>query len=208
MGAALICIAVLERLSNVSAWLGSAPTEVWFLLGGLVAVGLLVARERRGGAPAWEQLGTAALPSYRSTLPRLGQELARMRRYERPLAVVVLRTGSNGADPRRDGGNGKGAALDTSTLAFCHAGAILRDVLRDTDLLACDLGHRRYVVVLPETNREQAEQAAMRLQTRLAATIPLPLTAGIAQFPDDGLIVEELVKNALADCEKHGLAVH
>ena len=81
-------------------------------------------------------------------------------------------------------------------------------MLRDTDLLACDLGHRRYVVVLPETNREQAEQAAVRLQTRLAATIPLPLTAGIAQFPDDGLIVEELVKNALADCEKHGLAVH
>jgi GGDEF domain-containing protein len=206
MGAALICIAVLDRLANVSAWLGSAPTEVWFLLGGVLAAGILVARERRG-APAWEQLGTPALPSYRSTLPRLGQELARMRRYERPLAVVVLRTEVNGADPH--GGNGKGGSgVDAGTLAFCHAGAILRDLLRDTDLLACDLGHRRYVVVLPETNREQAELAAVRLQNRLSAAIPLPLSAGISEFPTDGLIVEELVKKAVAACGQHRLAVH
>ena len=215
MGGALFSFAIAGRLAQVAAWLGAAPVEAWLLLSGLVAAGLLYGRERRSRAAAGcEHLGAAALPSYRVALPRLGQELTRMRRYERPLAVVVLRVGADGG--HEQAGNGRNGshrahAGDTSPIAFGHAGVVLRDLLRDTDLAACDFGRQRYIVLLPETNREQAEQAAGRLAEHLGNVTPLALTSGVAEFPADGLIVDELVKSAAADCEKrsfHSVAVH
>jgi hypothetical protein len=156
------------------------------------------------------------VPSYRATLPRLARELARMRRYERPLVVVVFRAGEAYAEAAaKNGGRGNGGSLrrngrsghpysEGSSLAFWHAGAMLRDLVRDTDVVSCDFGSHQYVVVLPETNRQQAHQAAVRLQNLIRKVVQVPLRAGVAEFPSDGLIIEELVKGAAADCEKLG----
>src|SRR5438876_3742274 len=57
----------------------------------------------------------APLPTYRRSIPLLASELARVRRYQRPLAVVVLKpaadelSGSHGGNGQSHGnGNGNG----------------------------------------------------------------------------------------------------
>jgi GGDEF domain-containing protein len=146
---------------------------------------------------------TTALPSYRRSLPDLGHELARMRRYERALAVLVLRV-DNGSTPESGiSGNGNGPRPSAATrIPFWHVGTMLRDLLRDSDVATCEYTTGEYVVLLPETNRIQAIQAANRLGKIVFATTDLHVQSGVAEFPSDGLIVEELVRSAIEDCEK------
>jgi GGDEF domain-containing protein len=179
------------------------PFGPWLYAGGLLlGAGLLWARQRRP-ATAWGAPPNAdmAVPSYRGSLPRLSQELARMRSYERSLAVLVVDIDRRVAKP--DGTSGKRNGRELA-MAFWHMGAILRDLLRNSDIVTSDPADDRFVILLPEANRAQAELAANRLRTPLAAATQLHVRMGVAEFPGDGLIIEELVKSAGAESAGQG----
>ena len=148
------------------------------------------------------QLG--AVPTYRSTLKQLTDELARVRRYHRPLSIVVLRLESDQLllDLKRSlvAGSGNGGAesytqvMQTIQLVFSLIGSILKESLRDSDIACYDVPNNQYILMFPESNREQATMTVTRLKKLLFKRTAGHLVAGIAEFPADGLIVEDLVK--------------
>jgi len=128
----------------------------------------------------------------------LSLELARMRRYERSLAVMVLHLDSQPASQQQE----KRRALQNGAFAYWHVAAMLRDLLRNSDIVTSDPSAERFVILLPEANRNQALLAAHRLQTPILATAQMRVRLGVAEFPGDGLIIEELVRAAEEECAK------
>jgi hypothetical protein len=213
MGGETVTQSVIGSLSTMATGMADVLSGAWVPLAGLLVAAMLFWTWQRRSSGDVIMMGrgdTTALPSYRRSLPDLGQELARMRRYERSLTVLVLRL-VNGSTPEAgafgSGGNGsRGVPTPKSSaqLPFWHVGTMLRDLLRDSDVATCEYALGEYVLLLPETNRTQAIQAANRLGKIIFATTELRVQSGVAEFPTDGLIVEELVKSANEECNGHG----
>jgi len=84
-----------------------------------------------------------------------------------------------------------------------HLAGFLRVTLRDSDFSA-RFGGEEFVVILPDTNRDQAMPLMSRFREKFAAT-PLhhegkeygvTISIGMAQYPDDGETARELIKCA------------
>jgi len=86
-----------------------------------------------------------------------------------------------------------------------EVGRLLLSTLRSTDV-AVRYGGDEFVILLPETSKDQAVEAANRLRVEIAEQKflaaekfgPLRLTAslGVASFPDDAKLPEELLRKA------------
>jgi hypothetical protein len=81
-------------------------------------------------------------------------------------------------------------------VAFFLLGSLLRDALRETDCVAYAAERHMYAVLLPECGEPAAWQAAQRLGSVLNARTGVLVRAGVAEFPRDGLIVEDLFDSA------------
>ncbi len=89
-------------------------------------------------------------------------ELARLRRYGRPVAVLML-----DVDHFKAINDGHGHAAGDE--ALCHLAALCREELRDIDHLG-RLGGEEFAVALPEAGLEAAVEVAERLRLRIAGT--------------------------------------
>ncbi len=192
---------------------------VFVLLGAILI--LLLRRNRKtlmsanGRMPSADmQLG--AIPTFRRSLPQLTNELTRVRRYNRPLSIIILRIESDQLllDLKRslasDSGNGSASSysniIQTLQLVFSLVGSILRESLRESDIACYDVANNQYVIMLPECTRQQALMTVRRLKKLLFKRTAGHLMAGIAEFPADGLIIEDLVKRAMENCQPKLLA--
>ena len=102
---------------------------------------------------------TAGISLFRHSLPELTQEVARARRYQRPLSIVVLGMERDQLSEYMSslfghGGNGNGAYRDrllvrAAQLVTVVLGPVLRDVLRETDIVTYLAAEDRYVILLP-----------------------------------------------------------
>jgi hypothetical protein len=136
--------------------------------------------------------------------PQLDGELARARRYQRPLTVAVVRLDTDAPVERTDflfalGGNG---TVPHSQLTFFLAGAVLRDAVRGSDLVTYDARRDQYVILFTESTRLQTLQAAHRLQDLMYARTRLGMRIGLAEFPVDGLTLEDLITMACSEAVK------
>jgi GGDEF domain-containing protein len=188
-----------------TAWSSDPILGSWVpLLGVMIGASMFMSWQRHNKRPGTVPVESATLPSYRRSQNVMGAELARMRRYERSLCVLVLRL--DAAVPRNNNGTdagGKGAHGADPLVAYWEIGAVLRDVLRDSDVAATDLSKIQHVVLLPETKHEQAVQTATRIRKLVYSTTGLTVLAGVAEFPAQGLILDDLVKSAEEDCKQH-----
>lgn len=150
--------------------------------------------------PAQRQPGAPPAPDvrpYRAVYPQLVAELRRARRYEHCFAVVVL----SATAPAIGGGSstpGSAALMPvgfTPTLYFL-LGGVLRNTLRETDILTAAPESLAYALFLAETDRERAAQAVRRLRERFRECAGADLRTGCAEFPRDGLTIDDLVDGA------------
>ena len=177
------------------------------------ALGLMLLWERRKIRRVIEQFVSlashAAIPTYRSVLPELSNELARARRTQRPLSVMVLilETGLEKSleFPKRKSGNLDNGdkrfrieQIPTIALIFPQISYILRNTVRKSDIVACGPAPNEFVVVLAETAKKQAQPFTERFNELIASSGLTPLRTGIAEFPPDGLTIEDLVSRARA----------
>jgi len=114
----------------------------------------------------------------------LHKEVDRVRRYDRPLSVVMIDL-DNFKMINDQFGHQKGDAV------LMNVGALLRDEIRDIDF-AARYGGEEFVVVMPEIDGPKAVQAADRLRKKIEllykdVDLPESYTAasfGVADFPD------------------------
>jgi len=225
---------IQAQLSNIASVFDPADWASWGVCFASFGMGLFVSYwwRRRPGFDL-ETHGHPVIPSYREALGAFTKELERVRRFDRPLAVAVMKledprspestielvaSGANGSN-----GNGNGstsgstivstngnASLDdreailraTRHILFWNIGYALRDLLRESDVAACDISNQRYIVLLPESGEENASLAATRIEERIAESIGVRVRKGIAVFRSEGLTIADLVESASAKCDR------
>jgi len=150
--------------------------------------------------------GLTGLPNHRSFQTRLEEEVARARRGGRPLALMMV-----DLDDFRAVNNTYGhQAGDTTLVAIAAA---LRASVRGPDV-AARYGGDEFVVILPETDMDEALEVAERVRAAVAAldlseigvAIHMGTSVGVAGLPLHALAREDLVHAAdqAAYAAKHG----
>ncbi len=141
----------------------------------------------------------ASIPRYRRALHRLTAELERARRYGNSLTIAVL-----SVDPEQQKHRKRSftTLADNAEIAshffFSIISALLRDNLRNCDMLTYDVTNDYYVILMPETSASFAEQAITRLNEIITKRVKVNLCFGIAEFPTDGLTIDDLVTHSYA----------
>lgn len=148
-------------------------------------------RQERQGKKLFPQ--PASLPSYRDMLPQLQKELSRARRLERPLSVVVIRSGTPIKDANSCTDDDLNGLNQSEFLLSGPIGPIFGRAFRDIDCATYDGTSKQYVIVLPETTKPQAIQLVKRLNRLLGEKLASRLAVGLSEFPSDALCLEDLV---------------
>jgi diguanylate cyclase (GGDEF)-like protein len=193
----------------VSRVIEAIPTAIWFVLGGLAALALALAgtalvagaRARRRGHAIQAIEGLAISDALTGVLnrgafeERLRGELARARRYNRPLGLLTFDVAGLKAVNDAHGHSAGDEVLKSV------AGVITASI-RDHDLCG-RMGGDEYAVVVTEQSRAGAERVLERIQAEvpkrreaLGLRTDWGLSAGIAEFPNDGDTAEALLKAA------------
>ncbi|MCG8607907.1 hypothetical protein MJD09_23340 [bacterium] len=132
-----------------------------------------------------------------------------MRRYNRPLTIAVLKIESDQLlidlkrnliselDDSERRGNSYGHIIRTIQLVFSLAGSLLGESLRESDMATYDVATNQYIIALPECDTAQAMQTVHRLKKLLFKRTAGHLVEGVAEFPKDGIIIEDLVYKAM-----------
>jgi GGDEF domain-containing protein len=145
----------------------------------------------------------AAIPRYRRSLHRLTAELERARRYHHSLAIAVLSVDVE--QHRRKNSslvNLMGNAEIASQFFFSLVSSMLRDNVRGSDLVTYDVTSDHYVLLFPEAKLANAEQTLQRLKKIVLQRSKVLLRFGIAEYPGEGLILQDLVGLALARSQR------
>ena len=136
------------------------------------------------------------LPNRLATMNKAAKEFTRAKRYNRPLSMVMIDV-DHFKLINDEHGHSVGDHVLKEVSNICGA------TLRDSDVLG-RIGGEEFILLLPDTPKENAEQVAERMRSRLASSairhgeIELTITAsfGVASFtPDDGT-PEEMIERA------------
>jgi diguanylate cyclase (GGDEF)-like protein len=141
--------------------------------------------------------GLTGLTNYRGFTLTIGKEIERAVRFERPLSLLLLDL-DHFKLVNDVWGHPRGDAV------LVELAARIRSQVRDVDTLA-RYGGEEFVVVLPETDRAGAVQAAERICAAVRRRpfgedgeqpIDMTLSLGIAVFPDHGTSSTALLRLA------------
>ena len=192
-----------QFLAGHDAWVVASSFLAGLLIGGIS----LLRQSARYGS---REPSRPVVPPFREQLPLFMSEVDRARRYERALAVLVLKledpdtVGAALGLVDKQSGHGlvseRARALVQSArqVMFWNVGYVLKDLLRENDVAACDVPAHRYVVLLPEAAEEEALRAATRLGERLFDATGVHVRQGVAVYRQHGLTMEHLVESATA----------
>lgn len=139
--------------------------------------------------------GLTGLYNYRQFKLMLNQELLRAQRYGHSLSLIMF-----DIDNFKHVNDSYGHPCGDQILA--QTAATLRDIFRGADLVF-RYGGEEFTVLLPESNLEQAVNAAERTLAQIAETkidwpdiqeqLRVTVSAGVATFPNDGVTPEKLL---------------
>ncbi len=128
------------------------------------------------------------LANYRRLVETLELEIRRYGRSSKPVALILL-----DLNQLKKINDAHGHLVGSR--ALCRLANVLRLHSRDIDLPA-RYGGDEFVLILPETNSEAANNVAKRISDRLRSDSEEPqisVSTGAAVYPDDGQTLDELL---------------
>ncbi|MDP3589635.1 MAG: diguanylate cyclase, partial [Methylobacter sp.] len=137
------------------------------------------------------------LVNRRHMLNWLGDELKRCKRYQRQLCIIMF-----DVDYFKHFNDEYGHAAGDAVLVAL--GALLPQIVREVDL-TCRYGGEEFLLLLPETDLNQAMVVAENIRVRIAdlkvscegAALPkVTCSMGVSCYPDHAVTEEELLKTA------------
>ncbi|MBI5353874.1 MAG: hypothetical protein HZB50_14620 [Chloroflexi bacterium] len=122
---------------------------------------------------------------------KIKNEFARSRRFHRPLSLIVVHAFPKDEETVRE--MLKSLQRDVlARLSNARIGQAIGEALRQTDLLLRDrVG--RFIVLCPETDMEKIVILSERIARIVAERTGLHVDCGVASFPDEALIFEDLM---------------
>ncbi len=156
-----------------------------------------------GKEPIRAILDLAAIPSLRQSLPDLILEVARARRLSHTLSLAVVRAEFPNDQTRHGLRNVRYFKQDDTSAVktrqldlqeFSNCSRAFRDLLREVDCVAFDSVRDQFIVVLPGSTHSQAVETISRIGKYLGPDIANRLLVGIAEYPKDGLFLEDLIE--------------
>lgn len=188
-------VGVIELQAPAPLSVSTDLLEVMESLAGQAATAIEAARLHQATEELSLTDALTRLPNRRRLDDDLAAEAARSRRYQRPLAFVML-----DVDHFKRFNDTHGHQAGDSVLQ--ELAAALSDALRETDT-AYRYGGEEFCILLRETERPAAEQVAERIRARIenrfAARVGIgSITAslGVAAMPDDATTDTQLVAAA------------
>ena len=139
---------------------------------------------------------TAEVPDLHGALPRIAAEFERARRYERTVTVAVFTVAPAGRQASIAAIAGDRVAAADHESETNHLCPVVREAVRETDLVVCDPVARRCVVVMPEIGPEEGRRAVARMRELCASRLQCPVRGDLAVFPRDGWVFPDLVEVA------------
>jgi len=130
-------------------------------------------------------------------------EIYRSRRFQRPLAVVVVEQDIHSAQVASRLVQEAQESMVKRYISVVMARELSKQ-LRQTDLLL-EYGNRegRFAILSPETDHQAVQKVLDRVQT-VAHELEIDINFGIASFPDQALTFETLLHTAEMDLEVRG----
>lgn len=189
----LLAAAVWVAVWTAVDWLWPLPS--WIRFAGMVAslgamgaaAGAALDRWRAGSLTD----PLTGLGNRRLLNTELKRALAQAQRHRYPLALVLI-----DLDQFKAFNDQRGHWAGDQLLR--HLASLLGAGLRAGDL-AIRLGGDEFLLALPHTARDAAQQAARRLEQRLREETGVGFSFGVAVVPEDGTTVMELIRAADRD---------
>jgi hypothetical protein len=134
----------------------------------------------------------------------LGMEHARRLGYK--LAVIVIQelipaASKMAAANDEPGTREENGGMETRFVDVLRNTSLLRETLRMTDIVAYDEDRQFVVIMLPGVDNEQTAHAthtAQRIRMQLRLEPCNGVQIGCAEFPGDGLLLDDLISRALS----------
>lgn len=201
-----ILVAVIFALYFFCSWVLRLGHPLWgtatylsvtelILLAAIVNLAQLVAREARVFLQQAKLFSITEQPSFAPNLMqerhKLEVEMARCRRYERNLGVILFEPEqpihtNHQSEPELH------PAISQSLMMRAISQILLRQVRRP-DWLLNDLVNNRFIIVCPESNQKVLEIASSRLIATLHRQLNITVRHGYAAFPEDAVTSEALI---------------
>lgn len=163
----------------------------------------------------WLSMEQAHVQPLHQALPQLAYEVARARRYERPLTIAVIRADGVSAEPTVNGHVHLPPLPDTETNSALVAqswvssalmtmliATLLRESLREADIVTYSARFGICILALPETDDDGARATVARLQALCLQRLLTSVHGGVAEFSKAGWTIEELLRQAELDSTK------
>jgi len=160
----------------------------------------------------WRALEDGHVPPFHQALPQLAYEVARARRYERPLTIALFTADGVAAESQLNGHlhlppvpppetemPGATRSWVSSALMTGLLATLLRESLREADIVTYAPRFGLCIVAMPETDTAGARHTVLRIQTLCVQRLLTPVRAGVAEFSKAGWTLEELIRQAEAD---------
>jgi len=137
-------------------------------------------------------------------IENINSEIYRSRRYEHPLTMILVQPSQDSQQLMHNESVQEVYKSLTSRFVTISVAKVLRENIRRIDRLIELPTKGHYIVLTPETNRDQSARIVEKIR-EAARLLGTDVKVGVSSFPEDALNLEDLLRQAEDDLKKNQL---
>ena len=137
-----------------------------------------------------------SIPEINEAKDLIHAEMNRVRRYDRPLSVIVATMDTRSAQVSLPRLIQEAQRMLSQRFVNARLASIVRDELRRMDIILGDFERGRVIAICPEVSSQGTSQLIERIRGAVQEELKISVKCGGASFPDGALTFEDLVLQA------------